>query len=247
MTRPTPRTRGEELLLARISAAAGRACLGRRRATYAGAAHPTRTQTGPARMLRGLLAFARYGRSAATRRTDARLDMYEHGMTIAVKGRIHVVRYDTTSVFEKSTRHPHGPTRSGSGSGSTTRTYTLTDVDGKRVVLQCGPESGDAEAWTLEVRRAVIRAQLPRALAALHNGERLAFGGIWLTGEEVGAGEVSARWSQVRGFAIEEAALRLDIDGSWHRWGPAVSKIPNLFVLCALFERLRAADAGSGG
>ncbi|MEU9117043.1 DUF6585 family protein [Streptomyces sp. NPDC048483] len=233
-----PRTRGEELLLARISAAAGRAHIGKRLATYAAAAHRTHAQAGPIRgirVIRGLLAFARYGRPSARKpRADARLDLYDHGMTVAVKGRIHVVRYDTTSVFQETTRHPHGPARVG-----ITRTYTLTDVEGKRIVLHGRPEDSDAEEWGPEIRRAVTHAQLPRAWAALGKGERLTFGDVWLTLEKVGSGEVSARWPQVQQIERKNGAIRLNIDGNWHRLRPTESKIPNSFVFCTLIERLR--------
>ncbi|MFG2287606.1 DUF6585 family protein [Streptomyces sp. NPDC048595] len=239
MTGPTPRTRGEELLLARISAAAGRAHIGRRRATYAGAGQPAPARPGPLRTIRRLLAFVRYGRSAATKaRAEARLDLYEHGMTIALKGRIHVIRYDTTSVFHTSIRPPHDP----AGAGAL-GVHTLTDIEGKRVVLYDGPVHGAEELWAPEVRQAVLRAQLPRALAALDQGERLTFGDIWLTREEVGSAEIAARWLQVRSLEVEHGAVRLDMDGTWHTLAATASTIRNLFVLRALVEHLRS-DGG---
>jgi hypothetical protein len=81
-----------------------------------------------------------------------RLDLYEYGLTAAAQGRIQVVRYDTTSVFQR---------RAG---------YTLTDVHGKQVSFR------DVQHWGPEALRGVTDAQLPRALAALDNGERVAFG-----------------------------------------------------------------------
>ncbi|REK91278.1 hypothetical protein DY245_05330 [Streptomyces inhibens] len=237
MTRPTPRSRGEELLLARISAAAGREHIGRRRATYVGTAHTPHAYAVPVRWLRGLLAFARYGRPSATRTgADARLDLYEHGLTIAVNGRIHVVRYDTTSVLQKSTQHPHD---SAARVLRTTRTYALTDVEGERVVLLGRPQDSGAEEWGPAIQRAVTHAQLPRALAALERGERLAFGDVWLTREQVGSGTVSARWPQVRQIDITTGAIRLNTDGNWHTLMPTTSTTPNLFLFCALVERLR--------
>ncbi|GAU65741.1 hypothetical protein SSP35_02_01080 [Streptomyces sp. NBRC 110611] len=213
MTRPTPRTRGEELLLARVSAAAGRAHLGKRRATYPGAAH---TRPARARWLPATKATA-----------DVRLDLYEQGMTIAVKGRIHVVRYDTTTV-----RHDTA--------------CTVTDIEGKQVVLYVRPEEPEAsgaEVWVTEIRRAVARAQLPRALAALDNGERLTFGDIWLTRERIGSGDVSARWPQVRQLDITKGVIRLNIDGNWHNLGPTESEIPNFSVFHAVVDCLRADGA----
>lgn len=242
MTRPTPRTPSGELLLARISAAAGRAHLGKRRATYAAAAHSPRAHAGPGRVIRGLLAFARYGRSSAATRVEARLDMYEEGMTVAVKGGIHVVRFDTTSVFRKSIRPPHDASRVGG-----TRAYTLTDVEGKQFVLYGGLQGSGVEEWGPEIQRAVTRAQLPLALAALDQGERLAFGDVWLTREEVGSEEVSARWAQVQQIEIEHGAIRLNIDGRWHTLAPTASTIRNAFVLRTLVERLRANDGGPMG
>ncbi|MEV6776928.1 DUF6585 family protein [Streptomyces syringium] len=234
MTGPAWRTRGEELLLARISAAAGREHLGKRRATYAAAAHTTHAKPSWARGIRGLPAFVRYGRLSATKgRDDARLDLYVRGMTIAVKGRILVVRYDTTSVFRTSPPHPYDPARS----------CALTDVGGQRVVLSGRPEHDDVAEWRYGIQRGVTRSQLPRALTALDRGERLAFGDIWLTREKIGWGELCVWWPQVRHLRIREEAVELDIDGRWHGPGPAVSGIPNLFVLRALVEHL-GSDGG---
>ncbi|TJZ54649.1 hypothetical protein FCH28_13100 [Streptomyces piniterrae] len=239
-----PCSRGEELLLARISAAAGREHIGRRRATYVGAAHTPRTDAVPVRWLRCLLAFARYGRSSATRTgANARLDLYEHGLTVAVGGRIHVVRYDTTSVFQKGTRqHPHDSVARPPHHSHlrTTRAYVLTDVEGQRVVLLGRSEDSGTEEWVPAIQRAVTRAQLPRALAALERGERLSFGDVWLTQEQVGSGVMSARWPQVRQIDVDKEAIRLHTDGNWHTLMPTTSTVPNLFLFCALVERLRA-------
>ncbi|GAA0353221.1 DUF6585 family protein [Streptomyces blastmyceticus] len=230
MTGPMRRTRNEELLLARISAAAGREHLGRRRATYAGAAHTAHAKALRDRGIRGLSALLRYGGpSPANARDDARLDLYEYGMTVVVKRRIHVVRYDTTSVFRTSTPHSHDAAHVGT-------IYTLTGVDGERVVLRGGPEHGDAEEWWSEIQLGVTRAQLPLALSALDKGERLTFGDIWLTREEVGYGETRARWPQIRNIWIRKGAVKLDIDGTWHEPGCRISEIPNLFLLRALVE-----------
>ncbi|MEU7137499.1 DUF6585 family protein [Streptomyces sp. NPDC046261] len=241
MTSPMRRTRSEELLLAKISAAAGREHLGKRHATYAGAAHTAHTKAPRTRGLRALPAFVRYGRrSAAKARDEARLDLYERGMTVAVQGRIHVVRYDTTSVFRMSTPDPpHDPARAGAA-------CTLTDVDGKRIVLRGRPEHGDAAEWRSGIQRGVTRAQLPKAVAALAEGERLAFGDIWLTREQVGCAEVCARWPRVRDLRIRKGAVELDIDGTWHGTGSRASEIPNLFVLRALVELFHRDVNGRG-
>ncbi|ARZ65974.1 hypothetical protein SMD11_0308 [Streptomyces albireticuli] len=232
MTGPGPRTPGDELLLARISAAAGRERLGRRCATYKGVAHTPHAKTPPVRAVRRLLAQVRHGGPAAAReRDDARLDLYERGMTVAVKGRIHVVRYDTTSVFRTSPPRPYDPSRGGGA-------CTLTDVTGRRVVLRGGPEQGDEARWWEGIERGVSRAQLPAALAALDRGERLTFGDVWLTSEELGRGEIRVPWSRVRRVRLRDGSVELDVDGTWHGPGSTASEVPNPFVLRALVEHL---------
>ncbi|MFK0290477.1 DUF6585 family protein [Streptomyces sp. NPDC090442] len=232
MTRSTPPTRGEELLLARISAAAGRAHLGKRLATHTATAY--RARNGPFRPIRCLVSLARHGRYPTARASpNARLDLYEHGMTVAVKGRIHVVRYDTTSVFRHRTR-PRGSSPAGAA-----LLHTLTDTERKRLALHGGPEGGDARDWEHQIQRAVTRAQLPGALAALHRGERVSFGDVWLSGTHIGTGERCTPWARVQRIGVAEGFLVLTIDGAQHRCGPAMAGIPNLFVFWALVERCR--------
>ncbi|MFE9534826.1 hypothetical protein [Streptomyces sp. NPDC006691] len=237
MTGPTPRTRDEELLLARISAAAGRARLGRRLATHTATAYRPRTWFGHRLAIRRLSARARYGPSPTTRPSpSARIDLYAQGMTVVVKGRVHVVRYDTTSVF----RHNAGHRRSSFAWAAVI--HTLTDVEGKRLVLYGGPEAGgDTLGWERVAERAVTCARLPGALAALHHGERLWFGDVWLTTERVGYKEAGAAWpwSQVQRMDVAGGFLTLTADGRQHRLGPTLSRIPNVFVFRALAEHCR--------
>ncbi|MEU7168282.1 DUF6585 family protein [Streptomyces morookaense] len=212
MTGGTPPQRGEELLLARVSAAAGRAHLGRRCATYAAHAHAA-----PAGGIRGLLALVRSGLPSVRANPDARLDLYERGMTVVVKGRIRIVRYDTTSAFRQD------------------RAFTLTDAGGERITLSLG----ESEEWIPKIQRAVTEAQLPLALARLGRGERLAFGDIWLTREEVGSGVASAQWSQVQRTEIRDGLVVIGVAGAGNGPEAVASGIPNLFVLRALVECLR--------
>ncbi|MCT9093581.1 hypothetical protein N4G70_32635 [Streptomyces sp. ASQP_92] len=243
MTGPTtPRTCGEELLLARISAAAGRARLGKRLATYAATAYRPRTRAGLYRAVRRLSARAPDGRyRAAGAKPNARLDLYEGGMTVSVKGRIHIVRYDTTMVFRRSSRS-RGPSPF-----DTALIHTLTDVERKRVVLHANPEGGDAEAWQHELRRAVTRAQLPAALAALYRGERVSFAGVWLTTEHIGFRELCLPLPRVQRIGTREGFLTVTVGGRRYRLGPEMSGIPNVFVLRALVEHCRTGGRGATG
>ncbi|MFC8092474.1 DUF6585 family protein [Streptomyces sp. NPDC057301] len=218
--------RADQLLLARVSEAAGRARLGRRRATYGAPFTGPGGRGAAVGVVRRLLGVG----GPAGARARARLDLYERGLTVAGAGRIHVVRYDSTVVRRRRVLSPQGLARA----------YVLVDVDGERMVLRCG-DFGHPEMWGPEIRRAVTDAQLPRALAALAEGARLAFGPVWVTREAVGSRGASLRWEQVRrievlngSFAVRAAA------GRWQVWGTVASGIPNLCVLQALAEHLAA-------
>lgn len=215
MRGPTPRTRDAELLLARISEAAGRARLGRRLATYPGT--PRRSDRRPCRAAAFVL-FGRWLVGTATRRTGgARLDLYEHGLTVAIPGEIHTVRYDTTSVRQRRTG------------------YALTGVDGRPV--PCG-RFRDAQRWWPEVLRAVTAAQLPRALAALDNGERLTFGTLWMSRERLGSPRLSAPWTLIQRIEVRNGSVQLTIGGTRHDLGTPAAEVPNLVVVRALADRL---------
>lgn len=220
--------RADELLLARVSEAAGRARLGRRRATYrAPLAEPgvwRAAVTGVRRLLR---AHARTGTGAG----GARLDLYEHGLTAAVDGRIRVVRYDTTVVRRRRVLSRQG----------IVRVLVLVDIDGERLTLRCG-DFGRPEAWGPEIRRAVTDAQVPRALAALAEGARLDFGPVWITRDEIGSRGTSLRWTRVQRIEILNGSVAVRATGRWQVWGTVASGIPNLGVLHALAEHLSAAE-----
>ncbi|MEV0035764.1 DUF6585 family protein [Streptomyces sp. NPDC050804] len=256
MSGGTSRDRDEELLLARISAAAGRAHLGRRRATYraepygatahAGRGAATRWQAirwPTIRWLRRAVAEAasrsRRADGRAEANTGARLDFYEHGMTAAmtaaVDGRIHVIRYDTTVVRRRRVLSPQGVVRA----------HVLVDVEGEPIVLR-GGDFGRPEVWGPEIRRAVTEAQVPRALAALAEGARLVFGPVWITRDEIGSRETSLRWTRVQQTEILNGSVAIRVAGRWQVLGSVASGIPNVFVLHALAGHLTGAERDDG-
>ncbi|GAA2499363.1 hypothetical protein GCM10010406_39880 [Streptomyces thermolineatus] len=246
LSRDPSRDRDEELLLARISAAGGRAHLGRRRATYRAA---PREATAPAgrgaeaaiRLLRRAVAEGAHrlrrpgGRTRATS-AAARLDLYEHGMTVAVDGRIRVVRYDTTVVRRCGVPSPQGVPADA---------HVFVDADGGQVVLHDG-DFDRPEVWGPEIRRAVTGAQVPQALAALAEGARLAFGPVWITGDGIGFRETSLRWPQVRRVEASDSSVAVRTAGRWQVLGPVASGIPNSFVLHALAGHLAGAERDDG-
>ncbi|MDO0914644.1 hypothetical protein QQM39_28570 [Streptomyces sp. DT2A-34] len=221
--------RADKLLLARVSEAAGRARLGRRRATYRAPLAEPGLWWAAAGGLRRLLWAG--GRTEARAGAGARLDLYEHGLTVTVDGRIRVVRYDTTVVRRRRVLSPQGLARA----------HLLVDVDGERIVLRSG-DFGHPEAWEPEIRRAVTAAQVPRALAALAEGARLVFGPVWITRDKVGSRGTSLRWAQIQRIEILNGSVAVRAAGRWQVWGTVTSGIPNLCVLHALAEHLTSAD-----
>jgi hypothetical protein len=152
-------------------------------------------------------------------------------MTAAVDGRIHVIRYDTTVVRHRRVLSPHGITRA----------HVLVDVDGERIVLRAD-DFDHPEVWGPEIRRAVTETQVPRALAALAEGARLAFGPVWITGDEIGSRGTSLRWQQVQRTEILNGSVAIRVAGRWQVLGSVVSGIPNPFVLHTLAEHLAGTE-----
>ncbi|MFD3353665.1 DUF6585 family protein [Streptomyces fradiae] len=228
-----PRGRDEELVLARISAAAGRAGLGRRYATH----RAPRTETG-ARW--GAAAFAGVRRLLGSGTPEAvagaRLDLYERGVTVFAGGRVRAVRFDSTVVRRLRALTPRGVTWG----------LVLADVHGGRVLLRRG-DFERPEEWWPGIRRAVTAAQAPSALAALEGGGRLVFGPVWITADEVGAGGGVLRWSQVRRIEVLEGSVTVRAAGRRPLRAAAASGIPNFCVLHALAEHLTGPGRLPGG
>ncbi|MFJ3505649.1 DUF6585 family protein [Streptomyces sp. NPDC090135] len=174
-----------------------------------------------------------------------RLDLYEHGLTAVVKGQIHAVRYDSTSVLQRSIRHT-------GATGYTEHWYTLTDIDERKVVLR-GRSDGvvkkgqfaKPQEWGRAVQQGVTREQFPKALAAIDSGESLSFGKLWISREAVGSARDSAEWTQVEEVRVIEGYVKVKMAGKWRSLGatavttPVVSEMPNFFVFLALVDHLR--------
>jgi hypothetical protein len=222
------RNAAEELLLARVSEAAGRACLGRRRTTFRAPSPQVTARWGRSAVRRAARRLLCSKGAIRTARPGAepRLDLYEQGVTVAVDGRIRVIRYDTTMVRRRRDLSPQGITRA----------HELVDVDGERIVLR-GGDFDRPEVWGPELCRAVTDAQLPSALADLAQGARLTFGPVWVTRDEVGSGRTSLRWPQVQRIGVRSGSVAVRVAGRWQVLG-AASGIPNVCVFQALAEHL---------
>ncbi|MEV7086205.1 DUF6585 family protein [Streptomyces sp. NPDC093085] len=214
-----PWGRAEELLLARVSEAAGRARLGRRRATYRA------PRTGPAWWSGG----------APVRGAGARLDLYASGVTAAIGKRIQVIRYDTTVVRRRRVLSVRGSDRA----------LLLVDIGGERAALRCG-DFARPEEWGPEIRRSVTEAQVPRALAALGDGARLSFGPLWITGDGAGSRRSALPWAEIQRVEIVRGSVTVRAGGRRQVWATAASGIPNLCVFHALADQLAGGARDDG-
>ncbi|GAA3048247.1 hypothetical protein GCM10017562_07970 [Streptomyces roseofulvus] len=165
---------------------------------------------------------------------DARLEQYEGGLVVHLKGRIRVVRYADTTVLDHTVRRTrYGRTL------SVTYSFGLTDTEGRNLVV--GSLFAGGDVWGPLLRYDAARAQLPDALARLDAGDRLTFGIIWLNAAELGSGRTSAPWRLVGGVEVEGGTITIRAEG---RRGPlAVAPTrytPNVSLLLALTETLRA-------
>lgn len=171
-----------------------------------------------------------------------RLDLYDRGLVFTDNGVAHAVRYDTTVIYQELVRHLL--------SGKTTHDYTLLDVDGKEIRLQDYSQGGlpNAARWGAVVQQCVTAAQLPIWTEKVNRGVTVAFGDLWLTQYEFGAGAKSVRWSQVRRLTVLSGDLRVHADGRvFALTNTPVRKIPNFYVFLAVAEWLIAGDLRPGG
>lgn len=275
MTGQDGRADGQDEFLTLIDGAAVRNRLGERRAVYPG----TQSQAGSlgcavtgvvvlgglaavlslteaavlAVVPLGLLLLVPLGiwieRSTTKKNRGLRLDLHDHGLTAVVKGRVHAVRYESTSVLQNTVRH------TGVG-GYTSYAYTLTDVDGAKVVLRGRADRtgevaekgkfANPREWGPAVQEAVTRAQLPRAVVTLNSGGRLDFGRLWVTRDGVGSARESAQWHEIQEIKVFDGFVKLKVAGRWRALtSAAVSTIPNFFVFLALAEHLRSTGGRS--
>ncbi|POM25918.1 hypothetical protein BTM25_03020 [Actinomadura rubteroloni] len=178
--------------------------------------------------------------STAAKNTRLGMHLYERGLVATVKGRTHAVRYDRTEVFQSSIR------QTGVG-GYTDYSYKLTDVEGVQFTLQ-GRNGGTPatgkfarhDEWGTALQEGVTRAQLPSIVERLNAGQRVDFGKLWVTRDEVGSAKGVTRWHEIEDLRIIQGFLKLKVAGKWRSAvNVAVSSIPNLYVFIGVADQLR--------
>jgi hypothetical protein len=174
----------------------------------------------------------------------ARVWRYEHGLVHRDgKGRLDVLRWTDVRVLRDITRHYRN--------GAYTHTsfhYTLRHKDGHQLVLMDGAfRPGELCVLGEEIERQVTAVRLPRAMAALEEGKRLEFGTLAVDLDGISNGRDHLPWREVESIDTAEGKVRVKRAGRWLNWSSTrVSAIPDVFVLLALADALRAIQ-GRGG
>ncbi|MFD6395236.1 DUF6585 family protein [Nocardia sp. NPDC060249] len=168
------------------------------------------------------------------RNRTARLDLYEYGLIVIVRGTPRIIRYDTTTLKRSIVQLVNNPAPE-----QVSHSYTLTDSVGDLIVLR--HTIAHPAEWGPAIDSAVTAAQLPRSIEVLGAGGRLDFEHFWMTSTRIGAGKRSAAWLQVTDVEVSRGWVRIHVAGqSAPLESLPVSLIPNFTVFLRLAERIRA-------
>lgn len=168
----------------------------------------------------------------SSRNRSARLDMYEHGLVVIVRGAPRTIRYDSTVLKRSIVQLVRNPAPE-----QVSYSHSLTDSLGVPIVLR--QAIAHPERWGAVIDRAVTAAQLPRSIAVLDAGGRLDFEHFWMSAAEIGAGKRSAAWSRVSDIEVSKGWVSIHVTGGAKPLESLpVSLIPNFTVFLKLAERM---------
>jgi Family of unknown function (DUF6585) len=179
----------------------------------------------------------------AGRQAAQRVDVFEHGFIQADHaGPRADFRWDAiASVCQRVTRNYTRGLPTG-----TTYLFTVRRADGVTAKLT---QVYDGIATLGEIiAREVTRVQLPRALAAIEQGETLTFGDLALDADGVGcAGRGSLPWTEIERVRVDRGYICMRRAGKWLAWSsrPAC-QIPNVFILLTLADALQRRPPRAG-
>jgi hypothetical protein len=178
------------------------------------------------------LAFYRGRRNQHNR--AARLDLFEFGMTVYRSGeQVAGFRWDSAEVRQQVI-----PFRN-----SAPTDYSL-EMTGPGGAVAAFDDSLfiDAREWGKAIQSAITGTQLPRAVAAIDNGDTVQFGDIALDLDALTFGGSKYLWEQIQLIDARAGLVRIKVDGRWVSLTP-VGTIPNFYIFNELAERLRLAAA----
>ncbi|WP_280300984.1 DUF6585 family protein [Nocardia neocaledoniensis] len=165
----------------------------------------------------------------------ARIDLFDNGVTVYRSGqRVAGFRWDSTEVRQQMI--PFHDTAAVS--------YVL-ELSGPGTAETTIDEEGFARAreWARAIQSAVTATQLPLAVAAIDNGETVAFGDLGLSLDALTWRGESFPWENIQLIDARSGHIRVKHAGTWLSLTP-VSTIPNFYIFNELAERLRLTPVG---
>ncbi|RMI31972.1 hypothetical protein EBN03_17155 [Nocardia stercoris] len=166
---------------------------------------------------------------------DARLDLFESGLTVYHRGEeVVAYRWDTVQVHQRSIPFEQAAT------ASTDYAITLSGPSG--APTQIDETFEGAREWTPIIQSAVTATQLPQVVAAIDAEQRVEFGELALHLDDLTHRDQVYRWEDVQTIDARHDLVRIKVAGQWKSLAP-VATIPNFYIFNEVAERLRLAAA----
>lgn len=174
--------------------------------------------------------LALYRGQLNNRNRSARLDLFEHGMTVYRKGeQVAGFRWDTAEVrqqvipFQNAAHVEYSLEMSGPD-GSHARFDETRFAEGRE--------------WARAIQSAITATQLPGAVTTIDEGGTARFGAIALNLDALIFAGKSYPWDHIQLIDARSGLIRIKVDGGWVSLAP-VGTIPNFYIFNELAERLR--------
>ncbi|MGW4768035.1 DUF6585 family protein [Nocardia sp. NPDC004278] len=168
------------------------------------------------------------------RHRDARLDLFDYGMTVYRSGeQIAGFRWDSAEVRQQVIPFQN--------SAPTEYSFHMTGPDGAEAAFD-DTLFADGRDWGKAIQSAITLAQLPRAVSAIDDCATVYFGEIALDLTALYFRSKAFAWEQIQLIDARSGLVRMKVDGIWVSLTP-VGQIPNFYIFNELAERLRVAAA----
>jgi len=181
-----------------------------------------------------LLAAGLRGRLAGRGR-GARLDLFDHGLTVFRSGQeIVAFRWDTVEVRQEVI--PFHNT-----AAAADYSFVVTGPGGMYEAFD-EHQFACAHEWGPLIQSAITATQLPPAVAAIDAEETVRFGEVEVSLVDLAFAGSRYPWEQVQKIDSQGGLVRIKFDGRWISLAP-VNSIPNFYIFNEVAERLRIAAA----
>ncbi|MFI5777095.1 DUF6585 family protein [Nocardia sp. NPDC051570] len=170
------------------------------------------------------------------RSRGARLDLFDHGMTVFHVGQeIVAFRWDSVEV-----RQLVVPFRL-ADAAATDYSFAVSGPGGMATEFD-EHLFADAREWGPHIQSAVTATQLPNVVATIDAEQTVNFGEIAVCLDDLRYQDASYAWEHVQTIDSRDGMVRIKVDGRWVSLAP-VGTIPNFYIFNEVAERLRIAAA----